>query len=218
MQYTITDVSLEFLGFGNPAKKRLENLKQLSANFNMAADIFGKELENAYVNLDKDILKDKYNKGDIVTQAPSSKDVLARNQKFINLLKEFTRFEFKTIPSGNDLENLYFKTMNGSPYPGKFADTYDPERKGFMLRPLDTKAIIYPQSGWFGLPGIQVRRSCEQMSPLLRSIGNKLASVKEDDVKEREDYGRISVLFSLYADVFHVVEAESIDWLYRLEK
>lgn len=212
MQFKLDDVSLEFLGFGNKAKKRIEKIQQLAADFEMRADIFGRELEDVYANLDKEVMDDLHEKGDVVGQGPSSKQVHPRNQQFINLLKHLLNYDVKEIPIREDMEAVYEKFMDA-----KYIKTFDPEVKGFMLKPLDKKDIVYPTSGWFGFPGTQVERTCKAMSPLFRDIAKKLRGIQEKDVEDRETYARISMWFMIFEDVYRVVQSESIDWISALE-
>lgn len=211
MKYKLSEVSQEFLGFGDPSKKKLKNIKQLASEFEYRQSLYSKDLEDYFSNLDVERGKDcPYSKGEVVGKGPDCASVFDRNNFFLKIVQTVAECKLDEVLTKQDLYKLYEKVFGKN----KFAD-YNPVKSSYQLVHIDKEDIVYPSSGWFSSKGKQIESNLKKFIPLYKKIEDKLNAINKDNIEKGVKY--YDLCNALLNDVM-LMEGESFYWLGSLEK
>lgn len=185
MQFELSPIAMEgYQGKGSPV---ISKLKSLAPKFEHFVDLIWK------IKIIDNEPKDKFEEGPTGVKAPSSVEVGTRNWQFYRVLKDVA--SGTKVNTTQELNALYEKHV----------DTEFRGSKGYKLKSLKEKEVVFPKSGWFSFPVVQIERALRLFPDRFEDMIKHLESLEG---KEANEYAQ--VIDKLILDIEKVILPESL--------
>ena len=185
MRFEVSDIAME--GYKGSTSPVIGKLKSLSPRFEQFVDMIWK------IKITDGEPKDKFEEGPTGVKAPSSVEVGKRTWQFYRVLKDVAAG--KKVNTTQELNALYEKHVDA-----EFRGS-----KGYKLKGLDYKEIVFPKSGWFSFPVVQIERALRLFPERFDDMVKHLESLEG---KEANEYAQ--VIDKLITDIDKVIIPESV--------